>query len=72
MLLVGCPMISSAANMKFWLYLCQALHLPEADAAIEPFAAAAAQGKDCLDEHCLQYNTDLVQRVSQCDRHSLC
>lgn len=62
-LIVGCPMISSAANMKFWLYLCQASNLPEAVSAIKPFSDAAAEGKQSLAAHCQNYNADLVRKV---------
>ncbi len=63
-LIVGCPMVSSAANMKFWLYLCQASHLPEAASAVQPFTDAAAESKQCLAAYCQKYNADLVHRVS--------
>lgn len=62
-LVVGCPMISSAGNMKFWLYLCQASSASGSDAAVEPFLQAAAQGKDSLAAYCQQYNTDLAHKV---------
>lgn len=64
-LIVGCPMVSSAANMKFWLYLCRASHLPEAASAVQPFTDAAAEGKQCLAAYCQKYNADLVHRVLQ-------
>jgi len=63
-LIVGCPMISSAANMKFWLYLCQASNLPEATAAMKPFSDAAAKGKQSLAVCCQEYNANLMQQVS--------
>jgi len=63
-LIVGCPMISSAANMRFWLYLCQASHLPEAASAVQPFTDAAAESKQCLAAYCQKYNADLAHRVS--------
>ncbi|DBB06699.1 TPA: hypothetical protein ACH3X1_012202 [Trebouxia sp. C0004] len=64
-LIVGCPMVSSAANMKFWLYLCQLYHQPEAAAAVQPFTDAAAESKQCLALYCQKYNTDLVHKVLQ-------
>lgn len=57
-------MISSAANMKFWLYLCQASNLPDAITAIKPFSDAAADGKLSLAGHCQEYNAALVHKVS--------
>ena len=62
-LVVGCPMISSAGNMKFWLYLCQASSAPGSDAAVETFLQAAANGKDRLAAYCQQYNTGLIHKV---------
>lgn len=64
-LIVGCPMISSAANMKFWLHLCQASNLPDAITAIKPFSDAAADGKLSLAGHCQEYNAALVHKVLQ-------
>ena len=64
-------MISSAANMSFWLHLCQATNLPGAAQVIQPFVEAAAKGKECLEEYCLQYNTDLLKKVSLCSKPAL-
>ena len=57
-------MISSAANMKFWLYLCQASNLPDAITAIKPFSDAAADGKLSLAGHCQEYNAALMHKVT--------
>ena len=66
-LIIGCPMISSAGNMKFWLYLCQASSLAGSERAVAPFQQAAETGKESLAAYCQQYNADLVQKVG----HSL-
>ena len=63
-LVIGCPMISSAGNMKFWLYLCQASSLPGSEAAVAPFLQAAANGRESLAAYCQQYNAYMVQKVS--------
>ena len=57
-------MISSAGNMKFWLYLCQASSSLDSQGAVAPFLQAAAKGKESLSEYCQQYNADLVHKVS--------
>lgn len=61
--MIGCPMISSAGNMKFWLYLCQASSLSGSEGAVAPFQQAAAKGKEALAAHCQQYNANLVHKV---------
>lgn len=63
-LVIGCPMISSAGNMKFWLYLCQASSLPGSEAAVAPFLQAAAQSQESLAAYCQQYNAYMVKKVS--------
>lgn len=57
-------MISSAGNMKFWLYLCQASSSPGSEGAVAPFLQAAKKGKASLAAYCQQYNADLVHKVS--------
>ena len=71
-LVIGCPMISSAGNMKFWLYLCQASLEPAADTTVAPFRQAAAEGKEALAAYCQQYNTDLVHKVRPVDTLHIC
>ena len=58
-------MISSAGNMKFWLYLCQASSSQGSEGAVAPFLQAAAKGKEALAAYCQQYNADLVHKVSR-------
>ena len=64
-LIVGCPMISSAGNMKFWLYLCQASSSQGSEEAVASFLQAAAKGKESLAAYSQQYNADLVHKVSR-------
>lgn len=74
-LLVGCPMVSSPGNMRFWLNLCQAAKAPGAEETIQGFSAAAKAGKEVSRAYCLQYNTELMQKVKLADmqrKHIYC
>lgn len=62
-LVVGCPVVSSAGNMRFWLHLCQAAGLQGAEAAVQGFSAAAQAGKEASTEYCHRYNTELMRKV---------
>ena len=66
-LVVGCPVVSSAGNMRFWLYLCQAARLKGADITIQGFAAAAQAGQEASTAYCHHYNTELMRKVRRQD-----
>ncbi|MEW5304168.1 MAG: hypothetical protein WDW36_006799 [Sanguina aurantia] len=64
-LLIGIPMISSAANLAFWLELCGcSKSSPASAAALAGFAAAEAAGKPQAQQHSLNYNRSMVQMVT--------
>ena len=64
-LVIGCPMISSPGNMRFWLHLCQASKAAGAEEAIQGFSTAAKAGKEISTAYCHEYNTELMRKVTR-------
>lgn len=57
-------MVTSIANLRFWLQLCNAASLPEAAALIQHFQANSPD-KDELAKSFRDYNQELVTKVSR-------
>lgn len=60
---VGIPMVTSVANLQFWLQLCNAASLPEAASTVQRFRAQA-RDKDRLAQDFQEYNRTLVKQVN--------
>lgn len=62
-LVVGIPMVSSAGNLDFWLRLCGARGLPEAEELLSAFPRQGDLGKPAFEAAVKQWNADFIQRV---------
>ncbi|KXZ55610.1 hypothetical protein GPECTOR_2g1160 [Gonium pectorale] len=62
-LLVGHPVISSAANLSFWVALSGCGGSAAARALLADAVAAEAEGKDAAARHMMAYNQQLVSQV---------
>ena len=61
-LVVGVPMLTSVANLQFWLRLCNASAIPGAAALLQEFKSKASD-KEQFAEFLQQYNSSLIRKV---------